>query len=436
MATLRSYIRCDVCGTVTMVRTQLGWLDQHPVRVYCGECSITLSGTAILDQATGNAHVEFSNAAECAGPNVGFYVEASGELLTEKLQKYDGNPYPLAPFFFTLNQMGGENYAEFKARTLTFLEFTRNDWPRVRRINELLAASDFARLSTELAAVHPKKRIAAKSTLQLRQRARHLNMAFLAPIADAQTMDAFRAVSSVVESLAVQNRQGLRALATYFADQGLLDEAEQLLRNWLEQFVNAFRFQIPVFGLRFYRSQPADLLTSKGVTTVGLNDVKGLYVDSFEIGVDLATFLVAYNNLIHRGDFNRMRNQRKDVKTLDDWRAKSKGTRVEFIDGNEHLDGLGYPHLDSALRNGLAHASCRFDGAGQLISYKAGSSKAEVAIPFVTFLVRLWNLLMSVLALSECVYRTRVLAEMDAGQNPLPPSFYVPPKGKPRPKAR
>ena len=48
--TARTILKCDVCGETTMLRTQIGWLKQHPIRVHCGECNILISGTLETDQ--------------------------------------------------------------------------------------------------------------------------------------------------------------------------------------------------------------------------------------------------------------------------------------------------------------------------------------------------------------------------------------------------
>ena len=37
------FIRCEVCGCITRIRLQVGWLDEHPIAVTCGKCGISLS---------------------------------------------------------------------------------------------------------------------------------------------------------------------------------------------------------------------------------------------------------------------------------------------------------------------------------------------------------------------------------------------------------
>lgn len=43
------YIKCQVCGSITRIRLQVGHLKQHPIVVTCGKCKTSLLGTAFLD---------------------------------------------------------------------------------------------------------------------------------------------------------------------------------------------------------------------------------------------------------------------------------------------------------------------------------------------------------------------------------------------------
>ena len=38
------FIRCHVCGSITRVRLQVGWQEEHPIVVACRKCGISLNG--------------------------------------------------------------------------------------------------------------------------------------------------------------------------------------------------------------------------------------------------------------------------------------------------------------------------------------------------------------------------------------------------------
>ena len=56
------YIKCQVCGSVTRIRLQVGHLKQHPIVVTCGKCKTSLLGTAHLNQESLEVKLEFENA--------------------------------------------------------------------------------------------------------------------------------------------------------------------------------------------------------------------------------------------------------------------------------------------------------------------------------------------------------------------------------------
>ena len=56
------FIRCEVCGCITRIRLQVGWLDEHPIAVTCGKCGISLKGKVKIEQDTPGLKFEFENA--------------------------------------------------------------------------------------------------------------------------------------------------------------------------------------------------------------------------------------------------------------------------------------------------------------------------------------------------------------------------------------
>lgn len=44
------FIRCHVCGSITRVRLQVGWQEEHPIVVACRKCGISLNGKVKIGQ--------------------------------------------------------------------------------------------------------------------------------------------------------------------------------------------------------------------------------------------------------------------------------------------------------------------------------------------------------------------------------------------------
>jgi hypothetical protein len=421
--TNRSCLKCDVCGAVTLMRLQAGWLDEHPLRVPCGKCGILISGTVYFDQVKGGLRYEIHNASEINETEPEFYLEASGELLAEKLKRHPGGPFIWSPppFFQALWAMGNENYAEFKGRALRFLASTKFEWPKVRRINELWLNQQYAYLPGEVAQYLPTSKFPMNNEAEYLRGVHQLNLLFLWPILDdarfgKQTNFIFRTLPVLADKPAGRYVDLLK----HFAEEGLLRKYGDQLLGRLAHFVDRFKYLMPAFALRFYQKKPKGLKKDKGITTASFEDVKGFYSDTFEVLAEMLPLLVAYNNLRYRGDYQVMRHVRRDVTTLDDFIAKSKGDRLQFLDGSEAFDRLVFPHLDNKLRNAVAHASYTQDLAQQRITYYPsgvtgkGAAKRMYMIDAVQ---RCWSLFLCMVDMMELHYQTEKLYYVTVKRN-------------------
>jgi hypothetical protein len=79
-----TFIRCQVCGSITRVRLQAGWQEQHPIVIACGKCSTSLSGNVKIGQEKPGLTFSFDNADEVLDENADYMVECSGEFPTVK----------------------------------------------------------------------------------------------------------------------------------------------------------------------------------------------------------------------------------------------------------------------------------------------------------------------------------------------------------------
>lgn len=414
LANIRHNLKCDVCGTVTLVRTQLGWLDQHPLRVQCGNCNILISGTAFLNQSEGTCHFEFNNAEIVEETRPSYFIEASGELLTEKLQEYKDTPdipfYP-TPFIESINSMGPDKMGEFKGRTLQFLYLSKNDWPKIRRINELWFNQNYKYLVEQVAELLPQKQFPMYNELEYLRGVHQLNLMFLKSIID---VDIFKSITNFIWKeikLLIRNDvKGLSKLAKQFEEQKLLHRLDEKIFKLIEQMANKFQFLIPVFALKFYNNKDDRLMEKKGITTASFEDLKQFYLDCYEVAGEGLTLLVAYNNLKYRQNFETMMPKRRDINTIYDFEAKSKGIRVGFVDGTEDFDTIVYPNLDNKLRNAIGHNTIKYDGATQIIIYYPSGHEDEAdenKIYLVQFAAKCWDIFQSINSLAELIYQTR-----------------------------
>jgi hypothetical protein len=340
-------------------------------------------------------------------------LEISGELLTNKLEKYQGGPYLWSPppFFQVLSAMGHEKYAEFKERMLQFLFMSKNDWPAVRRINELWISGKYSYLPDEVHKYLPRDKFPMNNQAEMIRGVHQLTLLLFWPILDSKRFQSTtELIFTSLPELAGASVNGLRDLLVHFNESGAIEDLERKLLGPLQAFVDTYRFLIPVFTLGFYEKPPDKEI--KGLTTAGFEDLKHYYADTYEVLGECASLVIAYNNLKVRKDYRLMKVKRRDVTRIEDVVAKSKGERIQFLEGDEPFDEILYPDLDNKLRNAIAHNSYSYAPISQKITYFPSGVTGkgdEKQLFLLDFAMLCWSMHQRVISAMELVYQTRKL---------------------------
>ena len=92
-------IKCQVCGSVTRVRLQIGYLKHHPIVVPCYKCGISLCGEVVIGQDSPSLKYNFENADIDNKSDSDYIVECSGEFPVNKIREDNISNYNLiTPF--------------------------------------------------------------------------------------------------------------------------------------------------------------------------------------------------------------------------------------------------------------------------------------------------------------------------------------------------
>ncbi len=99
------FIKCQVCGSITRIRLQVGWQNEHPVVVTCGKCGTSLSGHVKIGQSTPSLKFDFDNADIInKADNADYMVECSGEFPTIKQRETNSvDEIMITPFIRAMN---------------------------------------------------------------------------------------------------------------------------------------------------------------------------------------------------------------------------------------------------------------------------------------------------------------------------------------------
>lgn len=378
----RQVVRCEVCGALTLVRIQVGWQEEFPIRFACGRCGILITGMARLDfeKVTG-PHVHYENAELLTEHQVSsFHLETSSEFLTVKLGPANGELMEgvQTPFMRAFQLMGGDGYLSFSQRTKQFLHMVKNDWPRVRRINELWLNRKLDLLAKDIRDFLPADDFPMRDEFECLRGVRALTVRFLLPILDEEQLERCGTLRGEVLSKATpEQRKSVKEFANHLAERKLLGRLEERLLALTAAFVDRFKYLVPAFGLRFYEHRSNDLFEQSCITTASFEDLKQFFVDALELATDLLVVIVGRNNVFHRSDWNSMTDKRRDVETLADFESKTKGERIQFLERGEVFDWILDSALDSKIRNAIAHNSYRYENATQAVTYYPHGSEIE-----------------------------------------------------------
>ena len=82
------FIKCQVCGKITRIRLQVGWLPEHPIVVTCGECGTSLSGKVTIGQEQPGLRFAFDNAEIVIDENADYMVDVINKAKKDKDHDY------------------------------------------------------------------------------------------------------------------------------------------------------------------------------------------------------------------------------------------------------------------------------------------------------------------------------------------------------------
>ena len=124
-----TFIKCQVCGSITRIRLQVGWQEEHPIVVACGKCGTSLSGYVEIGQDKPGLKFSFDNADEVLDEQADYMVECSGEFPTVKqgsVEEREG--LVISPFIRYMDCMKSDDSYEQFSKAVSQLNATKRKW--------------------------------------------------------------------------------------------------------------------------------------------------------------------------------------------------------------------------------------------------------------------------------------------------------------------
>lgn len=413
------FIKCQVCGSITRIRLQVGWQEEHPIVVACRKCGISLNGKVKIRQDMLKIEFNFENAEILEGKESADYiVECSGEFPSKKLNIDEGE-FEISPFIRNQARMQENNGYEKFTKSVSRLMQTAQNWPKYKRILDLAQIGNKEYLIQEVKKFIPEKLAPGKNELEI-LRAVHLVeiIGFITPLRSDVVSD-----SVISDSILKLDFKQIKDLISYLNSyEGYkLNDLQSIIYKTMNEFIEIYQYLIPVFAIQFYKGDSIDY-TEEGSTTSSFDLVKQFYLDVYEALGNLLILPVALNNIKFRGDFKKVKSGLEiRADSLDDFFKLSKASRYHLCDITEIYTEYLRVIVNSKLRNAIGHNDVKYDAISQQITYipdakNRSKSRTEYLLEFENEALHLFQ---AILVIAEYLYKVKEFELIDKGHRPV-----------------
>lgn len=419
------FIKCEVCGSITRIRLQVGFLEEHPIAVTCGKCGISLKGRVYIGQDIPSLKFDFENAEDVeASPSTlaDYVVECSGEFTTRKM--CDGWVLQedfITPFIRYQQKIGSpENYDSF-AVSVALLNHTLKIWPQYKRVLQLYQTGNRDYLVQEIRKLFPEKYIMCRNELEIIRAVRMIEVqGFLAPL-----MPGIMSLPEIGSSIMKTDKDRVDYLIDYLnKHEGYsLSQMQEQINALLGEFVTVFPYLIPAFSLQFCNNNID--FDVEGTTSSTFEDVKQFYLEAYETLANLLIIPSAIDNIKYRNDANDFIENDVGIVSLDKFLVTSKASRFHLYNTNEIYMRTIDVKYNQKLRNAIGHNDVEYDTVKQSIIYIPDPKKRDKKLSeyLLEFEIEALSMFQAVLVISEYLYRLREFELLSKGVIPLPVDF-------------
>lgn len=412
------FIKCQVCGAVTRIRLQVGYINEHPINVACGHCGTTMNGKVLIGQETPELKYSFENADEVQGDNADYVVECSGEFPTLKPRVNDPkNGGVLSPFMRFAFQ---EGYAEF-TNVISKLNGFSNRWPQYKRIIGLFERDNHDYMLNEIWKVLPKDQFQCRNEFEISRAVHMIEVIYIIGVLRKDIISDLSLSGSVLKLSPDQVNSLIDFLNSH--EGYSLKELQAAIYKTYDEFILVYSSLIPAIFLQYCDKDAIDFDTV-GTTTSSFDKIKQFSLNTYETLGNLLVVPVALNNIKYRNNYNQCYAVDDQHKTLDDYVGfRKKVRRYQYCTNTELYTKELRVILNSDLRNAIGHNDVEYDTVLQKITYTPNPSDRTKQEK--TYLLEFENeavhLFQAITVISEYLYRLREFEMIKNGNIPLPP---------------
>lgn len=410
------FIKCQVCGSITRIRLQVGYLDEHPINVFCGHCGTTMNGTVMIGQGELQLKYSFENADEVQGDNADYVVECSGEFPT--LKPYidaSKDKVVLSPFMRFAFQ---EGYTEFK-NAISKLNNFSSCWPQYKRIIDLFERGNRSYLPNEIWKVLPKNQFPCRNEFEISRAVHMIEVIYIIGVLRKDIISDLSLSGSILKLPLEQ----IDLLINFLNSRAgySLKELQAAIYKIYDEFISVYSYLIPAIFLE-YCDQKAIDFEAEGTTASSFNTVKQFSLNAYETLGNLLVVPVALNNIKYRNNYNQCSVVESQHNTLNDYIGfRKKARRYQYCTNTELYTKELRVIINSDLRNAIGHNDIEYDAVLQKIIYTPNPSNRtkQEKTYLLEFESEALHLFQAIIVISEYLYRLREFELVKNGHIPL-----------------
>lgn len=353
-------ITCKFCNTHIRLRITMGYFN-IPFNIICPKCGTEIHGEIKLKNMKNDSLFNFpvkiinANLSNDISMSNCYVAELSAEFPTKKLYFHTGEQ-DLTPYLRSVQIIGEDNYENIQ-KTLAFSEFIENDWEKMKAQLKLYQNGNFDILKTNL-----KSYFNIQNELDALMALHQKLITSFGKIFPESTLKEYNLLAEKIIKLYSINKKKLIDYISKLKEDGELYNIEKKELDILNDFCDNYIKFMPALLLKI-SNRKIDY-NQLGISTIGLNDLKAFYTNTYEYILSHLDIIIGLNNIERRGDPYNFINEK--VQSFADF-SKSKYQKIELLKNNEPFSIS--IDLNNRIRNSIAHFNLDYDNMTQMLTF-------------------------------------------------------------------
>ena len=373
--TINSYVKCDVCGTITRLRWQVGKGDVH-VSILCPTCNCSIESD--LHITPNNIHVDFNDlqgAKEVFDVDADYCQEISTEFFVSKMMK-QSEVSLITPYIRNSDKLFDEDVREYVSKIITVSDEVSIYKKELQQIYSLYSNKSFdymknkLLLSKDSLMILFKKNIKNASLINDADYHKFFEEYFKFGLKDIISNDSKTSINSIINDVDRTfslKRHDMQDFAKKLDDENFYKELMERFMRLTVEYLDIFRALVPIYVEDFDLSNVD--LANNGITTISYTKLENIYKKCYEFIGHNCLLLIGLNNLKERGGINNFTNGSKDLFTTVNCCTSKYNIFKDNVISGETFSDFFFGCLDNVLRNSEAHFSTSYDIISQEVTF-------------------------------------------------------------------